>query len=134
LLDSVMLHDREMYGITRRHLPIPQDNLFRALCDRPINRQHLIHYAKQSVERGLDCVATVDSDVTVQDLLENLGVRNQTPALADRFFEQSSRVALVGMRSANQVHGNIRVDQNHCALVPYPLSISASMPSIALTG
>jgi hypothetical protein len=96
-----MLHDREMYGITRRQLPIPQDNLFRALCDRPINRQHLIHYAKQSVERGLDCVATVDSDVTVQDLLENLGVRNQTPALADHFFEQSSRVALVGMGSAN---------------------------------
>src|SRR5712691_3399837 len=87
-----MLHDREMYGITRRQLPIPQDNLFRALCDRPINRQHLIHYAKQSVERGLDCVAAVDSDITVQDLLENLGVRNQTPALADHFFEQSSRI------------------------------------------
>ena len=86
-----MLHDREMYGITRRQLPIPQDNLFRALCDRPINRQHLIHYAKQSVERGLDCVAAVDSDVTVQDLLENLGVRNQTPALADHFL--SNRLA-----------------------------------------
>lgn len=92
-----MLHDREMYGVTRRQLPIPQDHLFRALCDRPINRKHLIHYAKQSVERGLDYVAAVDSDVTVQDLLENLGVRNQTAALADHFFEQSSSVALVGM-------------------------------------
>ncbi len=102
-----MLHDGEMYGITRRQPPIPQDNLFRALCDRPINSQHLVHDAKQSVERGLDCVAAVDSDVTVQDLLENLGVRNQPPTLADYLFEQSSRVALVGMRSANQVHGNI---------------------------
>jgi hypothetical protein len=36
----------------------------------------------------------------VQDFLENLGVRNQALALADRLFEQSSRVALVGMRSA----------------------------------
>src|SRR5258708_1889857 len=97
-----MLHDREMYGITRRQLPIPQDNLFRALCDRPISRLHLIHYAKQSVERGLNCVAAVDSDITVQDLLENLGVRKQTSAL-----EQSSRVALVGMGNATQVHGNI---------------------------
>src|SRR5258706_15911367 len=114
-----MLHDREMYGITRRQLPIPQDNLFRALCDRPINMQHLIHYAKKSVERRLDCVAAVDSDVTVKDLLDTLGVRNQTRAIADDFFEQWSRVALVGMGSAKQVHGNILVDQNHgCALVP----------------
>jgi hypothetical protein len=74
--------------------------LFRALCDGPINSQHLIRDADQSVERGLDCVAAVDSDVAVQDFLENLGVRNQALALADRLFEQSSRVALVGMRSA----------------------------------
>src|ERR1700726_2252193 len=131
----MVVHDGEMHGITRRKLPIPQDNLFRTLCDRPINSQHLIHDAEQTVERWLDCVAAVDSDVAVQDLLENLGVRNQVLAIADRLFEQSSRVALVGMRSANQIHGDIRVDQNHgCAPVPYPLSISASMSSISVTG
>jgi hypothetical protein len=131
----MVVHDGEMHGITCRQLPIPQDHLFRTLCDGPIHSQHLIHDAEQSVERWLDCVAAVNSNVAVQDLLENLGVRNQALALADYLFEQSSRIALVGMRSANQIHGNIRVDQNHgCVPVPYPLSISASMPSISLTG
>ena len=87
MLDSVVLHNGKMYGIARRQLPIPQYNLFRKLCDRPINSQDLIHDAEQSVEHGLDCVATVDSDVAVQDLLENLGVRNQALALGDHFFE-----------------------------------------------
>jgi hypothetical protein len=55
----------------------------------------------------------------VQDLLENLGVRNQALALADYPFKQSPRIALVGMSSANQIHGDIRVDQNHgCPPVP----------------
>src|SRR6266480_3178058 len=135
LLDSMVFHDGDMHRIARRQLPIPQDNLFRTLRDGPINSQHLIHDAQQSVERRLDCVAAVDSGVAVQNFLENLGVRYQALALADHLFEQSTRVALVGMRSTNQVHGNIRVDQNHgCAPVPYPLSISASMSSISLTG
>jgi hypothetical protein len=85
-----------MDGITRRQL-IPQDNLFRTFYDGPIDGQHLIHDAKQSVERRLDCIASVDGHVPVQDLLENLGVRNQALALADYPFEQSSRVALLCM-------------------------------------
>ena len=97
----MLFHDGYVHCIARRQLPIPQDNLFRTLCDGPINSQHLIHDTDQSVERGLDCVTAVDSDVAVQDFLKNLGVRNQALALADHLFEQSSRVALVGMRSAN---------------------------------
>jgi hypothetical protein len=97
-LDSMVFHDGYMHCIVR---PISQDNMFRTLSDGPINGQHLIHDADQSVKRRLDCVAPVDSDVAVQDFLENLGVRNQALALADHLFEQSSRAALVGMRSAN---------------------------------
>src|SRR3984893_12172624 len=131
----MVFHDGYMHCIARRQLPIPQYNLFRTLCDGPLNSQHLIHDADQSVERGLDCVAAVDSTLAIAFFLAILGVRNQPLALADHLFEQSSHVALVGMRSANQIHGNIRVDQNHgCALVPYPLSISASMSSISATG
>jgi hypothetical protein len=83
----MVFHDGEMHGITRRQLPIPQDNLFCTLCNRPINSQYLIHDAEQSVERWLNCVAAVDGDVAVQDLLENLGVRNQALALGDGLFE-----------------------------------------------
>ena len=115
----MLFHDGKMHGITRRQLLITQDNLFRTFDYGPIHSQNLVHDAEQSVERGLDGVAAVDCDVAVQDLLENLGVRNQALALADHLFEQPSRIALVGMRSADQIHGDIRVDQNHgCAPVP----------------
>jgi hypothetical protein len=90
----MVFHNGDMHRISRRQLPIPQDNLFRTLCDGPINRQHLIHDADQSVERGLDCVAAVDGDVTVQDFLENLRVRNQALALADA-FSSNRRVSLL---------------------------------------
>jgi hypothetical protein len=45
------------------------------------------------------------------------------------------RVAFMRMSCAHQVHGNVRIDENHCCEpIPYPRSISASMPSISLTG
>jgi hypothetical protein len=58
-----LLH-RDVHRIARRQVPIPQDNLFRALRDGPINSQHLIHDAHQSVERRQDRVAAVDSGVS----------------------------------------------------------------------
>jgi hypothetical protein len=59
--------------------------LFRTLCDGPINGQHLMHDADQSVEHGLNCVAAVDGDVAVQDFLENLRAGNQALALVTTF-------------------------------------------------
>src|SRR5712671_974990 len=66
----MVFHNGDMHRISRRQPPIPQDNLFRTLCDGPINS----HDADQSVERGLDCVAAVDGDAAVQDFLVNLRV------------------------------------------------------------
>jgi hypothetical protein len=56
-------------------------------------------------------------------------------AVADQLLQPLLRVALVGMRRAHEIHRNVRVDQNHgCGPGRYPLSISASMPSMSLTG
>jgi hypothetical protein len=41
----------------------------------------------------------------------------------------------VRMRRANQIHRNVRIDQNHGRVpTPYPLSISANMRSISPEG
>ena len=48
---------------------MPQHNLFRSLCCLAINSQHLIDDTEQSIKRWLDCIAVVDGDVPVQDLL-----------------------------------------------------------------
>ncbi len=124
----MMLHHGKMDSITRRQPRVPQYNLFGTLHHYPVNRQDLIDDAKQSVERWLNGVAPLDRYVAVQDLLQDFRIGDEALPLANELFKQSLRVGLVNMRSAHQVHGDIRVDQNH-GFVPtlYPRSISASM-------
>jgi hypothetical protein len=64
-----------------------QDNFFGALGDPSRHVQHLIDDAQQSVERWLDGVTAVDGDVTMQDLLQDLGVGDEALALIDQPFE-----------------------------------------------
>jgi hypothetical protein len=45
------------------------------------------------------------------------------------------RVDLVRMRRANEIHWNVRIDQNHRWVpAPYPLSISIRIRSISPEG
>jgi hypothetical protein len=106
-LNSMLLHDRQMYCIASGHLPVPHDYLFRAFRCSPINGQHLIGNAKQSVERRLDGIAAVYGDVAMQDFLQDLGIGNQALSVADEIFEQSLRVGLVRMRRAHEIHWDI---------------------------
>ena len=131
----MVFHDGEMNRISRRDPAMPEDNLLGTFRDGPVNRQHLIDNAKQSVKGRLDGVAAVDRDVTVQDFLEHLRVSNQPLAITDQLLQQVLSVALVSMSRTDEVHRNVRVHQDHCCEpIPYPLSISASMRSISLTG
>jgi len=101
----------------------------------PRNAKHLIDNPEQSVEGRLDGVPTVDGDVPMQDLLQDLGVGDEALAVTDQLFEQSLCVALVGVRRTHQIHGDVRIDQNHgCAPDLYPVSISASMRSMSPVG
>ena len=131
----MVLHHGEVNCITRGQPRVPQYNFFSTLHRNPVNGQYLIDDAQQSIERTLDSVAPLNRDVAVQDLLQDLCIRDKTLLLAYEFFEQSLRVCLVSMRSAHQVHGYIRVDQNHGFVsTPYPRSISASMRSMSAVG
>ena len=97
----MMFHDGEMNGIASRKLPVPKDNLLCTLGSAPINRQHLIDNSKERIKRWLDCVATIDCNVAMQDLLQHFGIRNQALPVTDQLLEPSLRVALVRMRSAD---------------------------------
>ena len=131
----MLFHDGEMDSIARRKPSMSQDNLFGTLGGGPRNVKHLIDDAEQSVERRLDGVPAVDGDVPMQDLLQDLGVGDEALAVIDQLFEQSLCVALVGVRRAHEIHGDVRIDQNHgCAPDPYPISISASMRSMSAVG
>jgi len=108
----MLLHDRQVQGITRGNLPVSHDNLFRALGSGPVNGQHFVSNTKQCIECGLDGIAAIYGHIPVQDLLQDLGIGNEALPVTDQVFEQTLRVGLVRMRCADEVHGDIRVDQN----------------------
>ena len=128
-------HDGKVESITRRQPPVPQYNLLGALGIGPRNVKHLVDDAEQSVEGRLDGVPAVNGDVPMQNLLQHLGVGHQALAVVHQLFEPSLRIALVGVRRAHQIHGDVGIDQNHgCAPDPYPISTSASIRSMSAVG
>ncbi len=131
----MLFHDGEMDRITRRQPSMSQDNLLGTLGGGPRNVKHLINDAEQGVERWLDGVPAVDGDVPMQDFLQDLCVSDQPLAVIDQLFEPSLCVALVGVRRAHEIHGDVRINKNHgCAPDPYPISISSSMRSMSQVG
>jgi hypothetical protein len=90
-----------------------QDNLFRSLHRDPIDRQHLIDDAKYSIESRLDGVAAFNGNIAVQDLLQDLGIRDETLTFADELFEPSLCVRLMGVRRPDKIHRDVRIHQNH---------------------
>jgi len=80
----MVFHDGQMHSITRRHLSMSHDNFLCALYCGQINGQHLVGNTEQSVERRLDGVPTIDSDVAVQYLLQDPRIRNQALSIANQ--------------------------------------------------
>jgi hypothetical protein len=131
----MLFHDGHVQGVARGHLWASHEDILRAICRGCIYSQYLIDNSKQRVESRLDRVAAIDRDVAMRDFLKHLGVGNQALAIADEFFDQSLRVGFMRMSSTHQIHGDVRVDENHeCVPLPYPLSISASMVSMSAVG
>jgi hypothetical protein len=82
-----MFHYGEMDCITRGQLYVPQYNLFGALHHNLVNGQDLIDDAQQCVEGWLDGVAPLHGSVSVQDLLQDLSIRDEAFPLADELFK-----------------------------------------------
>ena len=74
------IHHGQMESISRREVTRAADNVLRALRVGLVDRDHLVHHPEQSVERQLDCVTSPNGYVSVQDLLQNLGVGHEAIA------------------------------------------------------
>jgi hypothetical protein len=101
LLDAMLFHNGEVYGIAGGKMTVSLHNLLGPLHRCPIVRQHLINDAEQRIECRLDGVGPVDSGIAVQDFLQHLGIRYQPLALAHQFLKQSLGIALMEVRSAD---------------------------------
>jgi len=131
----MLLHYAEMYGIARGKALVTEYDRFGALDGDTLDGKYLINDAKQGVKRRLNCIATVDGNVPMENFLQNFGVGDQSLSLADQSLDQSLCVNFVRMSCAHQIHWNVGVDQNHDSCLPkYPCSISARMVSMSPVG
>ena len=70
----------------------------------------------------------------VQDLLHHLGSRDHPFSAVDAPLDSRARRVLEGVRRADEVHGNVRIDEDHDSLPRYPRSMLASMTSMSAVG
>ena len=76
-----------MHRVAGRQLSIPQNNLFCTLHHRAVDGKNLIYDTEQSVKGRLDRVPTIDGNIAVQDLLQDLGIGDQALTIGDQLFE-----------------------------------------------
>lgn len=128
-VNAMSFHDCEVKRVARGQPTASQDDRFRPVDSTGVDGKHFVDDSQQRVEGGLDRIAPIDGDVAVKDLLQHLGVGHESCPLGDVSLEQPLRVSLVRMRSSDEVHRNVGVDEDHRSLDSrYPRSISASMP------
>lgn len=72
----------------------------------------------QQVERRLNCVASVDGYVAMNNLLEHLGVGNESIAPERDALEESLCINLVWVSRTDEIHRHVRVDENHDSADP----------------
>lgn len=118
-IDPVLFHDGQMQGLPRRQVLAAKNNFLGALRSNEIHVQHLIDNSEQGVKRRLDRVPAVNGDIAVKNLLQYVGVRNQPLPFADKSFQQLLRIALVTMSRTDEIHWNIRINQDH-SWIPLP--------------
>ncbi len=111
--DPLALHDGEVKRIPRGQPGVPEHDAFGALDVGKLDRVDPIDDAEQRVEGGLDRVATIDRRVPVEDLLQDFDVRREPFPLREGPLEQPLGVALVRVRRADEIHRDVRIDEDH---------------------
>src|SRR5206468_9088737 len=89
---------------------------------------------QQYFKCGSNVLAPINGGIPVKDLLKNLRVRDQRSFFGHKSFEKPAGIGFMRMRSADQIHRNVRVDEDHRCRPRYPASISFSIWSMSAVG
>lgn len=111
-LHAAACHDGDVEGVAGREARSAREDLCRLLDVRALDGKDLVDDSEKGVESRPDGVATVDRDVAVEDLLQDLGARHEPIAARDGLFEVGSGGRLQGMRRPHEVHRHVRVDED----------------------
>jgi len=68
---------------------------------------------EQRVEGGVDVLRTADRRVSMEDLLEDLYVRDKPLPAGNRELNEMFRRGTVRVLASDEVHRDVRVDEDH---------------------
>jgi hypothetical protein len=111
-------HQRQMQSIAGREALAREQELLGTLEVGKLDREDLVHHSEKSVEGGLNPLPLAQGIITVKDFLQNLGIGDQSLAGHRGSLEEALRSLAVGMRTANDIHGDVRVDEDHSRTPP----------------
>ena len=135
--DVMAGHDGNVQRISCGQALIAQNNVLGVLHVNTLNRQHVVHHAEDRIKSRLNRLALVDCHVPMTDLLQHLGVGDEPFSSRQRRLQQTLRIELVRVCGTHQIHRNIGVDQDHCAVsgnASRPRSISSIICPMSAVG
>jgi hypothetical protein len=107
------LHHRDVDRVSSRKPGCADDDAACALHVDDLDRVDHVDGGRQKVECVVDIVVPPDRSEPMEDLLEHLGVGTHRLVRRDRLFEQPSRRIAQRMGSPDDVHRDVRVDEDH---------------------
>jgi hypothetical protein len=92
----VLFHHGDMNGIAGGEVVAAQNDALRPLHRGAVDRQDVVNHRQKDIEGRLYGVAAIDGDVPMEDLLQDLGIRDEALAGSHQGFQRRRRVAIAG--------------------------------------
>jgi len=88
-------------------------NLSRSQDISLLNRKNLVDHVQHRRNSRSDSFTPPDRCIPAQDFLQYLRIGYQSAVVRNRAIQQHLRQHLIRMRSAHQIHRDIRIDKDH---------------------
>mgnify|MGYP007034356044 CR=1 FL=1 len=133
-VEAVPLHGGEVEGVAGLEAGPAKEEGFGPFHLGELDGENVVDDPAERVERRLDRVAPVEVAVATENLLKHLGAGDQLLAIGDGPLEEPLGVDLVGVGRPDQVHRDVRVDEDHGVRPRDPWSMSRSMVPMSAVG
>ena len=107
------LHYCDVHRIPRRKPRAALSDFSGPQNVRFLNCEHLVDNLQDCLECWLDGVSLVDRCVPMENFLEHFSIGHKPLSRGDQAFQQNLGIGLVRMRGSDQIHWNIRVNEDH---------------------
>lgn len=104
-------HHRDVDGAAGRKLSGALDYFGRSQGIALLDRENLVSDLQGQSQRRLDGLSPLDCGIAVKDLLQNLGIRDQTFPGCHQTLNQNLGLGFVRVGRSDQVHRKIGIDE-----------------------